>query len=165
MPTENEQGAGLFPMQPTGDASLEDKEFESVKHFPPEWHKGIREAIKEGIAEGLRAHCRVPLNNDECRQVGYMFEGIRDLGGGSVHHGMDIMMENHRWMQDRRSEDGKELDENHKWVKRVRTRMDKVSTKVGMIVVTAFVLFLISLFGGGVAGWIESIRAIRPPTP
>lgn len=138
-------------LHPVPQASINEGEFESVKHFPPEWHKGIREAIKEGIAEGLRAHCRIPLNNDECRQVGYMFEGIHDLGGGSVHRGMDIMMENHRWVLSRRdSVTGAERDANHVWASSVRCRLNKISTRVGTVIVTSAVLALISLLGWGV---------------
>lgn len=161
-------GERLHEVEETAADALEEREFVSVKHFPPEWHRGIREAIKEGITEGIKAHCRIPLSGEECNNVGFLFEGIRDLGDGSTHRGMDVMMDNHRWLQKRRAELSDDYEENHKWVKRTRLRMEKVSTKVGMIVVTAFVLFIISLFGGGVAGWIESIRtirAIRPPTP
>lgn len=157
-------GEGLHEVEQAATDALEKREFVSVRHFPPEWHRGIREAIKEGITEGIKAHCRIPLSSEECNSVGFLFEGIRDLGDGSTHRGVDAMMDNHRWLQKRRTELSDDYEENHKWVKKTRLRMEKVSTRIGMIIVSAVVLGVISLVIGGVAGWVEAVKS-TPPVP
>jgi len=87
----------------------------------PELKTLIRDAIFEGIDHGLRAHCRIPLEDFEVQQLRFLFDGISQLGDGKIHKGIDLIIEDHKRM------------------KKARSRVDQWSVHVGRVIITALV--------------------------
>jgi hypothetical protein len=130
------------------------RKFEAEKYFPTEWHEGIRKAIKEGISDGLAEHCRLPISDNECQQVRFLFDGIRALGKGDLHDGIDRLFSDHKWVIERAEDEEKE--ENHTWAEYWRKKMGRMSDKIGTTVIGIFVALIFMLFGYGIKELVES---------
>ena len=90
----------------------------------PETKAILRAIISESIIEGVtRAHCRLPIDDDEALQLRFFFDGFKNLGNGDIHAGME------------------EALHNHKHTKESRNRFARLSERVGAAV-------LLTLVGG-----------------
>ncbi len=157
MPEQDSNGNDLTPM--TGRRK-DDGPFDAERHFPQEWHTGIREAIREGISAGLANHCRVPLVDEEMPHIRMMMNGIKDFGKGSAYHGIDEMMENHKFVQSyRNSEETKEQKKDHEWARRQRARFDSAAKRLGGTLITFGVAAFFTLIGFGIKEWIDTMKS------
>lgn len=147
---------------------LETMEFDAEKYFPQAFHRGIREAIREGIEMGIKAHCRIPIGDQEAQQVRFFMDGVNDIGDGSIHRGLDRMMDNHREMQrmislkddEEHKKEEAEKARDHRAMRRLRGRLDALSGKVGATVLTALVLAVLGVFWLGLRTHLNT-----PPVP
>jgi hypothetical protein len=69
----------------------------------PETRVIVRAIVSESIVEGVKAHCRIPISGNECQQLRFFFDGVRGLGDGDIHAGMEEAIRNHQQMKDKRN--------------------------------------------------------------
>ena len=116
----------------------------------PEVKAVIRAAVFEGISEGIRAHCRIPISDKEAQQVRFLFDNMKQHGDGDLHAGLNATQDDHEFVKEYRTNpDLRELKKDHEWVRKTRQRLDQLQGKVGAAVITAVVLFLLGLVGLG----------------
>jgi hypothetical protein len=87
--------------------------------------------VIEAITEGIRAHCRLPIANSEAQQMRCLFDGLKSLGKGDVHTGIEAMFD------------------DIKAVQGFRARFSRVAERVGTAVIIAMVLGMLSLVSVG----------------
>jgi hypothetical protein len=97
----------------------------------PEVKVAVRAMVIEAITEGIRAHCRLPIANSEAQQLRYFMDGIKSLGNGDVHTGMEAMFD------------------DIKAVQGFRARFSRVAEKVGTAVLISIALGMVGIFGLG----------------
>jgi hypothetical protein len=119
MPTESDK---LYQFD---DINNKTYKFEAMLS-DPETRVIVRAIVSESIVEGVKAHCRIPISGNECQQLRFFFDGVRHLGDGDIHAGMEEAIRNHQHM------------------KQSRNRFARLSERVGAAV-------LITIFGGLVA--------------
>jgi hypothetical protein len=97
-----------------------------------------REMVIEAITEGIRVHCRMPIDTHEAQQMRVIFDGLRVLGVGDVAAGIGVVMDNHHYVQEN------------------RTRFSRMAERIGswvIIFVLSGVGLLLSL---GIRSWLKS---------
>lgn len=138
---------------------IDHMEFDAEKYFPQAFHRGIREAIREGIEIGIRAHCRIPISQDEAEQMRFFCDNVRQLGGGDFHKGMNEIHDNHEFiMNHRKDKEFKELKKDHEWVRRQRNRFDSAAKRLGGTLITFGAALLFTVIGYGIKEWIDMLK-------
>lgn len=109
------QGSAMFQVTP-GDLTLA-REFEFEKLVKdPQLKAILRSMFVEAVTEGVKNNCRFPLSSHEVQQARYLFDGLRDLGGGDTHKGLTVAFENLRSVSYMRQAFGRTSESVGKWV-------------------------------------------------
>lgn len=96
--TSVEDSLKLYQVGPVGSTAYK---FEALIK-DPDTCAVIRAIISEGVAEGVKAHCRVPISSKEAQQVRFVFDSLKLLGDGDIHVGIDVAVENHKAVKEYR---------------------------------------------------------------
>jgi hypothetical protein len=131
MPGDKEKRDTLFQVDGT-EARLAGHTFQFERFITdPEQKAAAREMFIEAVTEGLRAHCRLPIDGDEAQQMRFFFDGLKGLGKGDVHTGMEVMFD------------------DIKAVQGFRARFSRVAERVGTAVIISIMLGMFSLLSVG----------------
>ena len=85
-------------------AELHNKEYKfEALLADPETKAIVRAIVSESIVEGIKAHCRIPISGKEAQQMRFFYDGIRNLGDGDLHAGMETAIQNHQQIKDSRN--------------------------------------------------------------
>ena len=103
-----------------------------------ELEKIIKDAVKSAL-DMYQHKCVLHLDQDQIKQVGNLFNAIREVGDGKLEHGVEVIRDNHKLIS--------------KYV--------SVTGKIGTSVITAVVFIVLAFFGSSVViGIVEKLKGI-----
>ena len=103
-----------------------------------ELEKIIKDAVKSAL-DMYQHKCVLHLDQDQIKQVGNLFNAIKEVGDGKLEHGVEVIRDNHKLIS--------------KYV--------SVTGKIGTSVITTVVFIVLAFFGSSlVVGIVEWIRGV-----
>ena len=107
----------------------------------------LSEIVEEAVRKALSTHvCRFTINPGEVEHLRGM---LSDLGEGDFRRGVERARQGHLWLVTRIGDKDSEYSENHRWVSRMRARVDQASLWIARGIVTAFLGLVLYLLGKG----------------
>lgn len=98
--------------------------------------------IKEAVNSALDMYqhkCVLHLDQDQIKQVGNLFNAIREVGDGKIEHGVEVIRDNHKLI----------------------SKYTAVTGKIGTSVITAVVFIVLAFFGSSVViGVVEKLKGV-----
>jgi hypothetical protein len=102
----------------------------------------LQDIIKGAVKDALNAYqhkCVLNLDSEQIRQVGNLFNAIKEIGDGQLEHGVEIIRDNHKLI----------------------SRYVTVTGKIGTSVITTVVFIILAFFGSSVViGVVEKLKGV-----
>lgn len=122
----------------------------------------VQEAVRAELKKFFAAHdpCRIPISDEVAKQIPHLTGMIADLDeDGDFDKGIEILRADHNWLLRRRTVFDDDYAANHRFISRLRAKLDSAATKVIEWLLIAGIALLVGWTAKGIiASIIEATK-------